>query len=188
VPPTYRLRSRFLAELGDIWIGFLASACGLALTLDLPVRRNELPFPIRWGSAAFPQEGTGTLALVLPGESGFRNSLRLSPSNKGYAPRENRPGGDWSDLTTSGIARPELAVAYRRPGPLQLSRHGRRPVRISKFFWRDGRAVEGARLESVCRETYRGFESHSLRQVGTSVGDRRVHNRGPARTASTHRV
>ena len=28
---------------------------------------------------------------------------------------------------------------------------------------RDGRAVEGARLESVCRATYRGFESHSLR-------------------------
>ncbi len=30
-------------------------------------------------------------------------------------------------------------------------------------FRRDGRAVEGARLESVCRATYRGFESHSLR-------------------------
>ena len=30
-------------------------------------------------------------------------------------------------------------------------------------IWRDGRAVEGARLESVCIERYRGFESPSLR-------------------------
>ncbi len=30
---------------------------------------------------------------------------------------------------------------------------------------RDGRAVEGARLESVYTATYRGFESLSLRQV-----------------------
>ncbi|KTC65639.1 hypothetical protein Lade_0297 [Legionella adelaidensis] len=30
---------------------------------------------------------------------------------------------------------------------------------------RDGRAVEGARLESVYTETYRGFESLSLRQL-----------------------
>ncbi len=29
--------------------------------------------------------------------------------------------------------------------------------------WRDGRVVEGARLESVCTETYREFESLSLR-------------------------
>ncbi len=29
--------------------------------------------------------------------------------------------------------------------------------------WRDGRAVEGARLESVCIERYRGFKSPSLR-------------------------
>ena len=30
---------------------------------------------------------------------------------------------------------------------------------------RDVRVVEGARLESVCRELYRGFESLSLRQL-----------------------
>jgi hypothetical protein len=35
----------------------------------------------------------------------------------------------------------------------------------AQFLRRDGRAVEGARLESVCRETYRGFESHSLRHI-----------------------
>ena len=31
-------------------------------------------------------------------------------------------------------------------------------------FWRGGRAVEGARLESVYTETYRGFEPLPLRQ------------------------
>ena len=36
---------------------------------------------------------------------------------------------------------------------------------------RDGRAVEGAHLESVYTETYRGFESLSLRQfLGFIVG------------------
>ena len=30
-------------------------------------------------------------------------------------------------------------------------------------FWRGVRAVEGARLESVCSQNYRGFESHPLR-------------------------
>ena len=39
------------------------------------------------------------------------------------------------------------------------------PYAEAARFRRDGRAVEGARLESVCRATYRGFESHSLRQV-----------------------
>ena len=34
----------------------------------------------------------------------------------------------------------------------------------SKYVWRGDRVVEGARLELVCRETYRGFESLSLRQ------------------------
>ena len=32
------------------------------------------------------------------------------------------------------------------------------------FLWRGDRVDEGARLERVCRATYRGFESHSLRQ------------------------
>ncbi len=39
---------------------------------------------------------------------------------------------------------------------------------ISFRAWRDGRAVEGARLESVYTATYRGFESLSLRQVKTA--------------------
>src|SRR5207237_1248615 len=34
----------------------------------------------------------------------------------------------------------------------------------SRRVWRGGRAAEGARLESVYTETYRGFESHPLRQ------------------------
>ena len=34
----------------------------------------------------------------------------------------------------------------------------------SKSNWRVGRVVEGARLESVCTATYRGFESLTLRQ------------------------
>jgi hypothetical protein len=32
--------------------------------------------------------------------------------------------------------------------------------------WRDARAAESARLESVCGATHRGFESHSLRPAG----------------------
>src|SRR3954453_24069949 len=35
-------------------------------------------------------------------------------------------------------------------------------------FWRDARAAESARLESVCGATHRGFESHSLRQPARS--------------------
>ena len=31
--------------------------------------------------------------------------------------------------------------------------------------WRDDRVDEGARLESECAATYRGFESHSLRHT-----------------------
>ncbi len=34
---------------------------------------------------------------------------------------------------------------------------------ILSRLWRDGRAAEGARLESVYTATYRGFESLSLR-------------------------
>ena len=34
-----------------------------------------------------------------------------------------------------------------------------------KIIWRGGRVVEGARLESVYTETYRGFESLLLRQI-----------------------
>ncbi len=36
-------------------------------------------------------------------------------------------------------------------------------VGVGKATWRGGRVVECARLESVCRETYRGFESLPLR-------------------------
>ena len=32
------------------------------------------------------------------------------------------------------------------------------------YLWRGGRVVEGAALEMLCRATYRGFESHPLRQ------------------------
>ena len=39
-------------------------------------------------------------------------------------------------------------------------------VTLSKKFWRDGRVVEGARLELVYTVTpYRGFESLFLRQI-----------------------
>ncbi len=34
---------------------------------------------------------------------------------------------------------------------------------------RDGRAAEGARLESVYTATYRGFESLSLRQIKSPI-------------------
>ena len=37
-------------------------------------------------------------------------------------------------------------------------------AQASRVGWRGDRVVEGARLEIVCRETYRGFESLSLRQ------------------------
>ena len=33
------------------------------------------------------------------------------------------------------------------------------------LFWRDVRAVDGAVLERLCTERYRGFESPSLRSV-----------------------
>ncbi len=32
------------------------------------------------------------------------------------------------------------------------------------LVWRSGRVVDGAALEMLCRATYRGFESHLLRQ------------------------
>ncbi len=40
----------------------------------------------------------------------------------------------------------------------------RPPPDIVAFARRGGRVAEGARLLSVCRETYRGFESLPLRQ------------------------
>src|SRR5215831_12706242 len=72
-----------------------------------------------------------------------------------------------------------------RPGPVQLQavnrvRAGRqqlsadpavcrrspgRHLRGRGTAWRDARADESARLESVCGVTHRGFESHSLRRV-----------------------
>ena len=60
-------------------------------------------------------------------------------------------------------------------------------------FRRGGRAVEGARLESVYTETYRGFESPPLRQNQGLVYFRRieVESRGmrtPAGFDKTHRV
>ncbi len=36
---------------------------------------------------------------------------------------------------------------------------------VGRIRWRDGRVVEGARLESVYTATYRGFEPLSLRQL-----------------------
>ncbi len=71
----------------------------------------------------------------------------------------------------SGVGRSKLAVGYRPAQPPFM--HFMPDWTARRFWtetsgrddWRDGRAVEGARLESVCRETYRGFESHSLRQV-----------------------
>ena len=35
---------------------------------------------------------------------------------------------------------------------------------VGRISRRDGRVVEGARLESVYTATYRGFQPHSLRQ------------------------
>jgi hypothetical protein len=43
-------------------------------------------------------------------------------------------------------------------------------------MWRDGRAVEGARLESVYTATYQGFESLSLRQLSIQRDSNRFKN------------
>ena len=40
-------------------------------------------------------------------------------------------------------------------------------------FWRGGRVVEGTGLENQRSESYRGFESHPLRQ---EIGESRVKN------------
>ena len=47
----------------------------------------------------------------------------------------------------------------------------RRSTKKLKNFRRDGRVVEGARLESVCTARYRGFESLSLRHLVCVIGD-----------------
>src|SRR5690349_4076457 len=55
--------------------------------------------------------------------------------------------------------------ADTEPGPIGLHRAVReRPIIIGGEPWSGVRVVEGARLEIVYRETYRGFESHPLRQ------------------------
>ena len=46
---------------------------------------------------------------------------------------------------------------------LKFNYYGRLFFEQFRFKWRDGRAVEGARLESVYTATYQGFESLSLR-------------------------
>ncbi len=62
-----------------------------------------------------------------------------------------------------GIAPRRGAVGSRPSIPAQPSGPCGRAGGLASGTRRDGRAVEGARLESVCRATYRGFESHSLR-------------------------
>ena len=56
---------------------------------------------------------------------------------------------------------------------LMARRGGSRARRLTLISWRDARAAESARLESVCGETHRGFESHSLRH-----GEPRARGRG----------
>ena len=51
---------------------------------------------------------------------------------------------------------------------VQLER-GREHGRDRGPLWRGDRVAEGARLEIVCTERYRGFESLSLRQPTTCV-------------------
>ncbi len=54
-----------------------------------------------------------------------------------------------------------------RPYCILISASGSCIYSLTSIFlpaWRGGRVVEGARLESVYTETYRGFESLSLRQ------------------------
>ncbi len=36
-------------------------------------------------------------------------------------------------------------------------------LKSALVLWRSGRVVDGAALEMLCRATYRGFESHLLR-------------------------
>ncbi len=68
----------------------------------------------------------------------------------------------------SGVCASFASVLLSASPSCWIASRGRATVRASRgpfIFRRDGRAVEGARLESVCRATYRGFESHSLRHL-----------------------
>ncbi len=72
-----------------------------------------------------------------------------------------------------------------------LSALGRRAG--SSVNRRDDRVDEGARLESECTATYRGFESHSLRHTGlfalkeVMAGSSRLKTMNPARPGREQR-
>ena len=96
-------------------------------------------------------------------------------SDFGYRPRRTRG-------TLPAVQMSRLRVAS---ATASKARPARSPVLTNETLdriepsRRVGRAVEGARLESVCRATYRGFESHSLRHLismhsGFDLGNRRL--------------
>ena len=63
----------------------------------------------------------------------------------------------------------DLTFVYGLSGPrtrtLVLQKHARK-IMLQSSSWRGVRAVEGARLESVCTsKAYPGFESLSLRHI-----------------------
>ena len=84
-------------------------------------------------------------------------------SARSHCPLSRVLSGAWPDFGPPCAS--FLAVRDGVPRSVGPPKAIRRPAaqRPEKPSRRDGRAVEGARLESVCRATYRGFESHSLR-------------------------
>src|SRR5512134_815384 len=74
----------------------------------------------------------------------------------------NTPSGDVEASVGVHAARRESSKDVAAQAPLRY-RYGPVGAR-SRTRRRDGRAAQGARLESVFTERCRGFESHSLRQ------------------------
>src|SRR3954447_9971794 len=56
------------------------------------------------------------------------------------------------------------------PSLSAISLRGNEPEHDALKHWRDDRVAEGARLEIVCTERYRGFESLSLRSQAPLQG------------------
>ena len=125
----------------------------------------------RWGE--WPITSAGWMARIRTGRGTDRSAL-----GRGGGPPWVELAGRVRDLRGTGhrrrpgIAPRRGAVGSRPSIPARLSGSCGRAVGQASGTRRDGRAVEGARLESVCRATYRGFESHSLRHSVCVSGDR----------------
>ena len=123
-----------------------------------------------------------TARPAIPAPAGLREQPRTATTRLYGEVAErstNPPGADWRERSESAGRGPWMGRATRTPGAGRSSTGRPAPGANSpdgnnQSIRRGGRAVEGARLESVCTsQAYRGFESLPLRHMNKKPRHRR---------------